>query len=100
MAELSLDADLSTVSADLELLAQAAERSLEIRQLLLDLVQGGAQFVCVDSEVLFAGPAGELRVQFQLADCLRDLVAAVRAGKFDGFAVQQSSHGHPSRTVV
>ncbi len=86
--------------ADLELLAQAAKGSLQIRQFLLDFVDAGAQFVGVDREVFAAPAAGELGVQFELADGLRGLVAAVRAGHVDQFFVQQSSHGHPSRKMV
>lgn len=100
MADLELRANTTVLCADLKLLAQAAERFPEVRHLLVDLLDGGAQLVRVHGEALPAGPAGELRIEFELADGLRDLVAAVRAGKFDGLAVDQSSHGYPSRKVV
>ena len=90
----------SALCADLELLAQAADGSLQVRQFLLDFVDSGAQLVRVDGEFFATPVAGELGVQFELADGLRRLVAAVRAGQVDQFFVQQSGHGHPSRKVV
>lgn len=97
MAKLSLAADAGGVCADLGLLAEAAEGSFQLCQCLLDALNSGAQLVGVHREVLVAGTAGEFRVQFELSDRLRDLLAAVRAGEFDCLAVQRSSHGHPSR---
>ena len=100
MARLSVACDVARLCADLELLAQAAERSLQIRERLLDLLDGCAQLVRVHAEGLPAGRADEFRIQFQLADGLRDLAAAVRAGEFDGLFVQQSGHGRPSQKVL
>ena len=97
---LRLVSNSSALCADLELLAQAAEGSLQVRQFLLDFVDSGAQLVGVDCEVFATPAADELGVQFELADGLRSLVAAVRAGHVDQFFVQLSSHGHPSRKVV
>ncbi len=99
MSRISIAADAALLCADLELLADAANRSLQVRQRLLDFLDSGAEFVRVDGEALPAGPAGELRIRFELADGLRSLVVAVRAGQFDGLAVD-GVHGHPSRKVV
>ena len=85
---ISLSADAAPLCADLALLAEAADRSLQVRQRLLDLLDAGAQLVCVDREPLCAGAAGELRVAVELGNGLRDLVAAVRAGNVDGLAVE------------
>ena len=84
---------------DVELLAQAAETSLGIRQRLLDFLDSGAELVRIDLEALPTGVAGEVRIQFELADGLRCLAAAVRAGDFDAVAVEQV-HGCPSRKMV
>lgn len=100
MSRLSIACDAAPLLADLDLLAQAAERSAQVCQRLLDLLDGGADLVCIRDEVLTAGPAGELRIEFEFADGLRDLLAAVRAGEFDGFVVQQPVHGCPSQKVV
>lgn len=94
---LRLASNSSVLCADLELLAQAADGSIEVRQRLLDFLDSGAEFVRVDRKALSACPAGQLRVEFELADGLRLLVLAVRAGEFDGLAVEHSGHGHPSR---
>lgn len=84
---------------DLALLAQAAETSLELRQRLLGLSQLGVELVCLHSEGLAAPAADKVGVRFELADGLRCLAAAVRAGDFDAVAVEQV-HGCPSRKMV
>lgn len=89
----------SSLPDDLELLAKAAETSLGVRQRLLDFLDSGAELVRVDLESLPTGVAGEVRIQFELADGLRCLAAAVRAGDFDGVAVEDV-HGCPSRKMV
>ena len=99
MACISIASDVVSVCADLQLLAQAAKRSLQVRERLLDFLNTGAQLVCIDSEGLTAGPAGELRIAFELSDGLRGLAAAVRAGEFDDLAVEHV-HGCPSQKVV
>lgn len=80
MADLSINVDVAAVVADLELLAQASESSVEVRQRLLGLLDAGVEFVRIDSECLPTSRAGELTYRPQLADGLVDLVAAVRAG--------------------
>lgn len=84
---------------DLELLAQAAETSLELRQRLLGFAQLGIDFVRIRPERLSAPAADKVGVQLELADGLRCLAAAVRAGDFDGVAVEDV-HGCPSRKMV
>ena len=84
---------------DVELLAQAAETSLGVRQRRLDFLDSGAELVRIDLEALPTGVAGEVGVQLELADGLRCLAAAVRAGDFDGVAVEDV-HGCPSRKMV
>jgi len=97
---LRLEGNSSALCADLELLAQAADSSIQVRQFLLDFADSGTQFVGVDREVFATPAANGFWVQFELADGLRGLVAAVRAGRVDQFFVQQSSHGQPSQKAV
>ncbi len=75
-----IDIDAAAALADLDLLAQAAERSLELRQLLLDLGDLGAHFRFVHVEHSAAKPATQLRYRLELSDRLAELVRAVRAG--------------------
>lgn len=76
--------DTVELQADLGLLAQAAELSGEVRQLLLDAGDLAAQVRCVNINPAFAASAGELRVRLEFSDGLAQLVAAVRAGDFNG----------------
>ena len=78
-----IDIDAAAALAELDLLSQAAERSLELRQLLLDLGDLGAHFRFVHVEVGAAKPATQLRYRFELSDRLAELALAVRAGDFD-----------------
>jgi len=79
-ASIAIDVDVSSVEADLALLAQAADASGEVRQRLLCLLDAGVKLVRVDTEALVAPGARELTYRAQLSDGLADLVAAVRAG--------------------
>lgn len=85
---MTLRADGDAVLADLALLERAADLSLQVRQRLVDLFRGDLQLLRVDNERGAAAPAGELRICFQLCDPLLELVAAIRAGDFDGVVVQ------------
>lgn len=71
------------VQADLELLAQAAQASAELRQLLIDLGELSAHLRCVQCKDLPAVSAGEVALDLELSDELAGLVSAVRAGDFD-----------------
>ena len=86
MASLSVALRLENadqVSADFELLAQAAERSERLRQALLDLGDLAAQVRCVQGEPIPAAGAHQVLLRLELADGLAGLVRAVRAGEFD-----------------
>ena len=80
---LSIGIDAKGALADLELLAQAAKRSLQLRQRLLDLGDLGAHLRCVDLDLAAAEPAAQLRIRLELSDRLAELALAVRAGDFD-----------------
>lgn len=99
MKTVSIVVVVAPLLEDVELLAQAAETSLGVRQRLLDFLDSGAELVRIDLEALPTGVAGEVGVQLELADGLRCLAAAVRAGDFDGVAVEDV-HGCPSRKMV
>ena len=80
---LHLSLDVDQAIADLNLLSQAAERSLELRQRLLELGDLGAHLRCVDLDLAAAEPATQHRIRLELSDRLAELVSAVRAGDFD-----------------
>lgn len=80
MTSLHLHASVETLPADLALLAEAAQRSPQVRQRLFDLLDSGAQLVRVHTEDLPASAAGDLRIRFELSDGVRALLPAVRAG--------------------
>ena len=67
----------------LQLLAQAAQRSLELRNRLLGLVDLFEEFRFVEVEGLPAAAADGPVLRLELGQRLADLVAAVRAGQFD-----------------
>lgn len=79
----TLAVDAQQAIADLELLAQAAQRSLQVRQRLLDFLELSGESGCIHCEWDRARAADDCRVRFYLADPLAELVAAVRAGDFD-----------------
>lgn len=68
---------------DVALLAQASERSLEVRDRLVHLGGLLPELVRADLDDTAAFPAGELGIRLQLAEPLAELCAAVRAGQFD-----------------
>jgi len=74
------DDSVRRVKADLEVLRLAAERSPEVRDRLQGLIDSGAQLLRFHTEGGAAVRAGELWVDLELADGLRDVLAAVRAG--------------------
>lgn len=78
-----LHIDTSQAMADLQLLAEVAECSSQLRQRLLDLGNLGAHLVCVDADGALALGANEFRVRLEFANGLAELVSAVRAGQFD-----------------
>lgn len=87
MAEaiIRLSVDSSALQADIELLAQAAERLPEVRELLLDAGDLAAQVRCVHLGDALAGRADEFRVRLEFSERLAELVAAVRTGKLGPF---------------
>lgn len=87
-AALTVTLDASAVLADLALLERAADLSLQVRNRLVHLDGGGLQLVRIDTELLPTVPAGQVRARLQLCDPLLELVAAIRAGDFDGVVVQ------------
>lgn len=88
MASVSIHCDTAALQADLALLADFAQRSLQVRQRLLDLGDLGSHIRCVHLEAGSALAAGQLGVRFELANGLAELVAAIRAGDGNGLAVQ------------
>lgn len=82
-ATIALRIDTSQVQADLQLLSEAAQRSLELRQRLLGLGDLGAHLVCVDADRSFALGADQLGIRLELSNGLAELVSAMRAGQFD-----------------
>jgi hypothetical protein len=89
---LSLQCNASQLMADLQLLAQAAQRSPQVRQRLVDLGDLVPELVCSDSDALVATTAGECRIRLELPNAFLELVRAVRAGEFDGLVVQERFH--------
>jgi len=82
-AALVIDLDAGQALADLKLLAEAAELSLEVRHRLLDIAKPGFEAVCFDLDLASAAAAGECRIVLQLSDPLLALASALRAGDFD-----------------
>lgn len=80
---LTLRLDAAQAAADLELLSQAAERSLELRQRLLDLLDLAGELPGVHLVNLPAAGAADCRVRLDLPRRLAELASAVRAGEFD-----------------
>ena len=79
---LELVADTDGLLADIELLTDAADRSLEVRNRLLGLGQPSLETFSSDLDALPTAGAFECRVGFQLPDAFRELARAVRAGDF------------------
>lgn len=89
MTALSVHCDTANLRADLALLAEFAERSLQVRQRLLDLGDLGAHLRCVHLEPGAALGAGQFGVRLELANGLAELVAAIRAGDGDGLVADE-----------
>lgn len=76
-------AGVEKLQADLQLLAQAAQRSLEIRNALFGLLDGLGEAAWVDIQSTATSTANELWVEAKLCDRLAGFVAALRAGDVD-----------------
>lgn len=85
---LTVHVESEALWADVALLAEFAQRSAQVRQRLLDLGDFAAHLRCVEFETGAALGAGHVRVRLELANGLAELVSAIRAGDFDGLAVQ------------
>jgi hypothetical protein len=95
MTTIFLAADCDQALKDVQLLAQAAKCSLQVRQRLLELCDLLPELICLHAEGFPAGAAGEVRIRFDLPDGFRELARAVRAGQFDGLSVEDAFHGGP-----
>lgn len=92
--QLSIETDASPLQATLgELLEQAADLPLEIRNGLVRRFESIAQTFRVDLDNSAAAGAGNLRVVLQPSDALLELVGALRAGQFDFLSVEIQAHG-------
>ena len=83
LCTISIRVDTARVLADLALLSEAAQRSLQLRQRLLDLGELASHLVCVDVDHAFALGASELGIRLEFSNGLAALVSAARAGQFD-----------------
>lgn len=90
---LTIELDSSAVVADLALLQRAAERSVDVRKRLLDLLDLAPQLVCIDRQAAPASPADQHWVRLQMAKPFAVLLAAVRAGHFGDLVVEERVHG-------
>lgn len=90
---IELKCDSRQTQADIRLLAQAAQRSLQVRKRLLDLVDFVPELVRFDTDHSLATAACELRVRLELSDALLELVTAIRTCQFDGLVVDEICHG-------
>lgn len=80
---LVLVVDSTQCLADIELLAQAANRSLQVRHHLFNLCQPSLELAGLDLEVVPTVNASECGIRFQLPHAFRQLALALRAGEFD-----------------
>lgn len=69
--------------ADLDLLAQGAQGSLEVRDALVDVFGGRVQAAGIDLQHGATAQAGELWIEAKLCDRLAPITAALRAGDLD-----------------
>lgn len=69
--------------ADIDLLAKAAERSLEIREALVECFGAGVETSGVDIQRCATPTANELWIEAKLCDRLAGFVAALRTGDVD-----------------
>ena len=93
MAVATMTADASAVLADLALLEDAAGRSLDVRNRLVDLLHQSPDMVCVDRDSDLARAAGDCVIRFQLAKPFLELVTALRAGQIGGLVFEDRFHG-------
>jgi hypothetical protein len=75
--------DTAQAVQDLQLLSQAAQRSLQLRCRLFDFVDVAQELRFVHVEDHTAATRDALVMRLELSQGLADLVAAVRAGEFD-----------------
>lgn len=71
---MDVEEDSAQIQDQLKSLSEAAERSVEVREGLLDLLHAGGQVFAINSDDKPAA-AGELRVRLQLSDRLRVLAS-------------------------
>lgn len=91
MSVLTIGVDASPALTEVfRSLSSLAERG-ELRVEQLDLLKE----IAGDGDLLVAACAGEGRVVFEPSDRLARLVAAARAGNFDGVAIQKSHRRTP-----
>jgi hypothetical protein len=76
-AAIRLETNAAEIVADLELLRRAASTSVEVRDRLAQLGELRAEDLRVDGDAGPALRAGTARIQFQLPQPFRELVAAV-----------------------
>jgi hypothetical protein len=76
-AAIRLETNAAEIVADLELLRRAASTSVEVRDRLAQLGELRAEDLRVDGDAGPAPRAGAARIQFQLPQPFRELVAAV-----------------------
>lgn len=76
-------AGVETLQADLQLLAQAAQRSLEIRKAVVECFCAGVETSGVYIQSRSTSTANELWIEAKLCDRLAGFVAALRAGDVD-----------------
>jgi hypothetical protein len=84
-----LRVDSAQMEVDLSLLSRAAERFPLVRLRMLDAgdLAAHVRCVCLDKSFAAAVDGGEVWVRLELSNSLAELVAAVRAGGFDGLCV-------------
>lgn len=80
---LVLVVDAAECLADIELLTQAANSSLQVRHHLFNLCQCGLELSSLNLEVVPTANASDCGIRFQLPHAFRQLALALRAGEFD-----------------
>lgn len=72
------------VKSELDFLAQACDRLPEVLDRAVHLSQSGVEVLRVDGNGATAPRTGECGLRLELSQQFAELVAAVRAGEFDG----------------
>ena len=72
------------VDSELDFLAKACERLPEVLHRAVGLLESGVEVLRVDRYGATAPRTGECRLRLELSQQFAELVAAVRAGEFDG----------------